>query len=176
MKAVLFLCSFLAWGITVAHAEADGQTSAPIYVVDMQRVLDDSIAGKAARNNMKDDAQKRDAKLKLTQNELAKLSADIEKQAGLLSEDALREKRQQLERKGRDFERDVQDQREEMARKNEEEVGKIVRDAQDALSKIAQELHVPFILERGDGFVVYADEKFDLTAKVIKYLDSKTLG
>ncbi|MBN8551234.1 MAG: OmpH family outer membrane protein [Deltaproteobacteria bacterium] len=151
-------------------------TKTPLYVVDMQRVLDDSIAGKAARNNMKDEVKKREGKLQVKRLELQKINADIEKQSALLSEDALRDKRAMLERKARDFERDVQEEREDLARKNEEEIGKIVRNAQEALAKIAADDKLPFVLERGDGFVVFANEQFDLTARVVKALDSKSLG
>jgi outer membrane protein len=147
-----------------------------IYVVDMQRVLDESIAGKAARNNMKDEVKKRESKLLVARNELAKLSADLEKQSALLSEEALREKREQLARRERDFERQVQDQREELARKNDEEISRVVRDAQAAIADLAKKQGLPFILERGDGFVIYVKDEYDITGQVISELDKKSLG
>jgi outer membrane protein len=177
MRALLLssiaCCLLLA---KAALAESGGVGSPPMYVVDMQRVMDESIAGKAARNNIKAEVQKREAKLLLSRNELAKMEADLEKQEGLLSEDALKDKRLALMKKGRDFEREVQDQREEIDRQNGEAIGKIVRDAQDILAKIAADDNLPFVLERGEGFVVYAKEEYDLTQRVIKSLDSKTLG
>lgn len=160
-------------GHSVVYAQS---LASPMYVVDMQRVLDESIAGKAARNNIKEEVKKREVQLQVSRAELGKLNEDIEKQSTLLSQDALRDKRAQLERKARDFERTVQEQREELGRKNDEEIGKIVRDAQEALSKIATQDKLSFVLERGEGFVVYANDQYDLTARVIKALDSKSLG
>ena len=172
-----FCLIVIAATVCAAPAFGEGQlTKEPFYVVDMQRVLDDSIVGKAARNNMKEEVKKREAKLNVTRAELTKMNEDIEKQSALLSQDALRDKRALLERKARDFERDVQEQREELGRKNEEEIGKIVGDAQAALAKIAADDKLPFVLERGDGFVVYSNDKYDLTSRVIKALDSKSLG
>ena len=157
-------------------AEDVGPGAPAMYVVDMQRVLDESIAGKAARNNIKEEMKRRESKLLIGRQELERLGAEIEKQAGLLSEDALKEKQVQLERKGRDFQREVQDQQEDLAKKNEEEIGKIVRQAQAIVKDLSSSKKLPFVLEKGDGFVVYVRDEYDLTPQVIKALDRKSLG
>lgn len=158
------------------HAESTGVSAPTMYVVDMQRVLDESIAGKAARNTVSEEIKKREAKLQLARNELQRLSQELEKQSALLSEEAAVAKREQLARKERDFQRDVQDHQEDLARKNDEEISKIVRQAQTVIKEISDKRKLPFVLERGDGFVVFVKDEYDLTADIIKALDSKTLG
>ncbi len=173
----LVIALFVVLGLSVpVHAEQAGTDAPAMYVVDMQRVLDESIAGKAARNNVKEEMKRREGKLAIVREELERMGAELDKQSALLSEDALKEKRDQLGRKERDFQRELQDQQEELAKKNEEEIGKIVRQAQAIIKEISESKKLPFVLEKGDGFVIYVRDEFDLTPQVVKALDSKSLG
>lgn len=146
------------------------------YVVDLQRILNDSIAGKAARNTLKAEAQKREGNLMVMSKELDSAREDIKKQASLLSADALEQKQQQLSRRERDFESQVMEQREALRKLNDEQIGKVIEESQLMVRKLAEKNHYNFVLVKNDSLVVYVSKDFDITDAVIKNLDSKTLG
>lgn len=150
--------------------------SPAFYVVDLQKVLNDSIAGKAARNTVKAEAQKREGKLMILSKELEAARDDIKKQASLLSAEAIEQKKQQLARKERDFELQVMEQREALRKLNDDQIGKVVSESELAVKKLAEKNNYNFVLVKDDGVVVYVSKDFDITESVIKSLDSKTLG
>jgi outer membrane protein len=157
-------------------AYAQQTANDPIFVVDMQRLLDESISGKAAQNSLKADAQKREGKLKLQRAEILRGQEELEKQSALLSPQAIEDKREQLIRKERELERSVGDERDGLARRSDEAIRKIVQDAESAVQAIAAKDKLRFVIVRDDSFVVYVDSKFDITDRVLKVLDAKAVG
>ncbi len=168
----LIVCTLCFSGVLSARAESSDE----IYVVDMQRVIGESIIGKAARNTLESEAKKRQAALSAKASELEKAKAEIGKQSALLSPSALEEKRTSLEKGTRDLERLVQDNRDALSRKNNAEIEKIVAQVDEILKELGAKGKYKFILEKDRRVVVYADPKFDLTEQVIKTLDSKKIG
>lgn len=168
------VCLCLAAFCSAAYAEQSATD--PIFVVDMQRLLDESISGKAAQNSLKADAQKREGKLKLQRAEIMRGQEELEKQSALLSSQALEEKREQLIRKERELERSVGDERDALARQSDEAIRKIVQEAEKAVQAIAAKEHLKFVIVRDESFVVYVDPKFDITDRVLKTLDAKAVG
>lgn len=147
-----------------------------VYVVDMQRVLNESILGKAARKNLEKDVQKTQGKLESLKQEIVQLRAALEKQAALLSKEALQDKSDALDRKQKELARLVQDQREEISRKNAAEMKKVVTEIDKVIAELAKEEKYRFVIERDERFVVYADNDLDLTDEVISILDDKKVG
>ena len=179
MKLPLFLCISLLSSVVLvvpgAVLSEAHKTLDSIYVVDIQRVIDESIIGKAARNNVEADIKKSSLKLEQQKVELDKLRTEIDKQSALLSPDALEGKRDLLSKKEKEFSRAYQDQREEVSKKNGAEIGKVIEQIDKVVKELAGKNNYDFILERDSRFVVYADSKLDLTADVIKILDSEKL-
>jgi outer membrane protein len=156
-------------------ALAETKPEGTIYFIDVQKVIDGSIVGKAARNNVEGEIKKSEARLMQVRQEVEKLKADLEKQASVLSKDALDEKREVLDKKGRDFQRAVQDQREELSRKNDVEMQKVLGEVQKVIAEMAAKEKYPLIIERDPRMVLYSAEKYDLTDQVIKALDTKKI-
>lgn len=169
-KGTLVLSQILAfWPLSPLRAEQ------VVYLVDVQRVINESIIGKASRNDFEAEVKKSEMKLAQQKGELDKLHGEVDKQASLLSSEALEEKREVLDRRGREFERSVQDQREELSRKNDAEMLHIMSQIQKVVQELAAQGNYPVIMERDPRVVVYADPRLDLTDQVIKQLDAKKL-
>jgi outer membrane protein len=156
--------------VPVCHAEVS------IGVVDMNRVLQESIIGKAARNSIEAEAKKSQAKLAGLKGEYDRARADLEKQSALLSGAALEERRESLVKRERELERAIQDAREELNRKNGAQMAKIMQQVDAVVKSIAQERKLAFVLERDVQGVVYADEELDITKFVVAELDEKKLS
>lgn len=158
-------------------ARADGHFDASgIYVVDVQRVINDSIIGKAARTNVETELKKREAQLGASRSEYERLKADVEKQKSVLSGAALDAKKELVRKKEIELTREVQDQRQELERKNEREISRVVDEVRQTIKDLADQKQYSFIVEKDVSLVVYADPRLDVTDQVIKMLDSKKLG
>jgi outer membrane protein len=148
----------------------------PVYVVDMQRVISESIMGKAAKADMEAELKKREGSLTKTQNDLKAMKADIDKQASVLSKDAMKAKQEALMAKDREFQRSFQENREALAKKNNEAIGAIIKDIDAIIKDLSKENSYKIVLEKDQRFVLYIDESYDLTDKVIKALNDKKLN
>src|SRR5690606_38583145 len=120
---------------TVGLSEEGGATKR-ISVIDVQRVIDESVIGKAARSNGEVEAKKREAELQASRAELLKLRDDLAKQASLLSPSAIEEKRELLRRKERELALAAQDGKEEVLRANGRELGKVVQEIRKVVNEI----------------------------------------
>lgn len=169
------VCS-LVLSLVLGVSSSQAQNAPHVYVVDMQRILDESIVGKAAQASLKADAEKREAKLGLMRKDVLKGREDLEKQSTLLSPQAVQEKREAQMKKERELERAIADEREALSMKSDEAIRKIVRDAQAQVQVVARQDNLPFVVVRDENFVVYVNSKFDITERVLKALDEKAVG
>jgi outer membrane protein len=172
MLAVVLVCGVLHSAVSQA---APLKLSDPVFVVDMQRVLEDSIAGKAARNDLEKEVAKLRNRMGQATNELKRLDDEMKRQASLLSEAALNEKREAIANKEREYSRVFNDQQEELKVSSQRKVGKIVEHAQTVITKLTEARGGALVVERGQGFVAYVDPKLDLTADVVKELNKESL-
>ena len=169
MKRLFFLMLLIC--PLVAAAE-----DAPIAVVDVGRVISESIMGKAARNNVEAEAKKREQPLEKLRLELKTESEGMAKQASVMSAEALQQKREKFLKKEADFKRKVQAEQDEVVKRNNEEMGKVVREIDALVAKFAEEGGYRYVLENDRQTVLYARPDLDLTSKVIEALDAQSLG
>ena len=175
MKKLIGLLAVLGSSLciqAIGHAESDDK----VYLVDMQKVINESIIGKAARNSLEAEAKKRQAALAGQKSDLEKIKIEIEKQSSVLSPNALEERRADLEKKAKAFERAVQDDREALSRQNGAEIEKIVKEINQVVQDLAGKDRYKFIIEKDARFVLYSDPHLDISEEVLKTLDSKKVG
>lgn len=178
MKSIAFLLvaglANLSW-CTLAMSETAATPDA-VYFINMQKVIDDSILGKAARSDVEAEAKKRQIALDVKKSELGKLKEDFEKQRALLSPSALSDRQQSIEKKERDLMHDFEDQKEALEKKNSHEMKKVVDQIDAAVKELAEKNNYRMVIERDPRMVLYADPKWDLTEEIVKHLNEKKLG
>jgi outer membrane protein len=156
-------------GSTQATALADDG----LAVVDIQKVVSESIIGKAAKNNLEGEVKKAKVKLANLQSDFEKSKADLEKQAGVLSDKALNDRREGLVKKQRDAQKVFQETQQNLAKKNDEEIQKVLEEIRAVVEDVADDRDLEFVLEKDRQSVVFAADRLDITAEVIKRLDKK---
>jgi outer membrane protein len=144
-----------------------------IGIVDVQRVVNESIIGKAARSNMDSQIQKAKVKLSNLQADFEKGKADLQKQSAVLSGAALEERREGLGKKQVEVQRAYQDMQEQLAKANEKEVRKVLDEVQKVVDEIADDRDYSFIFEKDRQAVIYANPQIDITQDVVKLLDKR---
>lgn len=152
---------------------AEGAASDPVYVIDMQRVINESAIGKAARTKIEEEIKKKQLVMEKSRIEFDKARQDLEKQASLLSPQALGDKQQALQKKQRDLERQYQDIKEEIARRNQESMIRVVNKIDEIVADLAAKNGYKFVLERDTGVVVFVNQKYDISEQVIKELNTR---
>ncbi len=165
---LLVLASF--WLVSSAAS-----ASPTIFVVDMNRVVNESAAGVAAKAEFEADVKKNRASIEKQQLELKQQLEAMKRQSAVLSGTALEAKQEELRKKELAFRRAVMDGQQDLARKNNIFVEKISNEASKVMNQLAKEKGYGFIIEKGRNFVVYADDSLDLTDQVIKLLNEKKL-
>lgn len=147
-----------------------------IALVDTQRILNDSIVGKAARSNLEGRIKKAQAKLTQMKSDFDKQRTELEKQASILSGSALESKKEALSKKQVELQRAYQDTQEQLAKGNEQELSKVVKEIRSVVDELAKERKFTFVFEKDRQTVLYASDRIDISAEVVKILDKKKVA
>jgi len=164
-----FTLASVVSGPVVSHAED------AIAIVDVQRVVNESIIGKAAKSNMETQIQKAKVKMSNLQADLEKGKVDLQKQAGILSGSALEDRKEALGKKQLEVQRAYSDIQEQLAKTNDKEIRKVVDEIQKVVDEIAEDKGYAFIFEKDRQAVIYANPSIDITQDVVKILDKRKI-
>ncbi len=177
LTGALFSASLLSMLFFTSTCFADDRFKVEqVLLVDMQKVLADSIVGKAAKSDLQSELRKAQGALQVKKIELDKLKSDFEKKRAVLSGSSLEQKREEIVKKERALAREFEDSKEEVTRKTSQQMDKIILQAQDAIKEVASDKGHVLVLEKSSRLVVSAKEGLDITAEIIKVMDEKRLG
>jgi outer membrane protein len=153
---------------TIAQAE-----DLKIGYVDLQKALNESEAGKKAKETFKAEVNRMEQSLERRKNEVEKLKDELEKKGLLLKE----EERDSLERdyrqKLRDFERQYKDSQQELQIKDRELTGRILEELRQVIQDMGEQGSYTLILEGNNTVVLYGSKAIDLTETVIKTYNAR---
>jgi outer membrane protein len=141
--------------------------------VDLQRALNDSEAGKSAKEKFKAEVDKAEQSLEKRKTEVEKLKDELEKKGLLLNVD----QRDALERDYRDklgeFERVYKNSQQELQIRDRQLTGRIIEDLREVVQQIGEQGSYTVILEGNNSVVLYGSKAIDLTDSVIKAYNQK---
>jgi len=142
--------------------------SIKIGYVDLQRALNESNAGKRAKEQFKGQVDKLQAQLKKQKDDIDGMKEQLEKKASVMKD----EERQNLEegyrKKLRDFERNYKDSQADLQRKDNELTGAILKELQEVIKGYGDREDYTMILESNSSAVLYGAKGSDLTDTVIE--------
>jgi outer membrane protein len=169
-RGILLLVTgfWMAWGCLAWGAE-------PIKLayVDIQKALNLSEAGKAAKKQMMLEVERMRKNFAGKQKELEKLKDDLEKRGSVLSEAARDEKARDYQAKVRDLQRMERDYQDELQRKDRELTESILKKLEVVVKKMGEEGKYTLILEKNQAVIIYIADVLDLTDELIKIFDQK---
>jgi outer membrane protein len=152
------------------------QTAAParVAVIDVQKVLTTSTAGKAAYDRLKKLQDDRMARAQKMQEDMNALNTDINTKKLSLSEEKLADLQKQftdkqvaLQRFGQDADKEITDARDKALQELEGKIKPVI----DSLGK---EMGLAAIFNKFESGLVYASEAIDITDTVIKRFNDAT--
>ena len=143
-----------------------------IGVVDLQKVMETSTEGKKAKGVFQKKVERIQGEMKGKQDELTTLKEELERQSGVLSENARQDKEKSYQYKLRDYQRLVKDSQEELQREDRELSEKILKDLQGLIEGYGKKEGFDLILEKTQSAVLYGSTKLDITDPIIQIYDS----
>ena len=158
------------WTMASAVSAADPMR---VGVMDQQRVIEKSKAGKRALEELKEYSLTRQKIINADDQELKELEQSI--QDGKLSETAKQEKQNQFQSKLEAYQRRLADFNREIQQKQREMVAEYMKKVQDAAQVVAQREGYIAVIDKGNEgvlkIVIYHQPGLDVTEQVVKEFD-----
>jgi outer membrane protein len=149
------------------------QNSAParMAVIDVQRVLQQSVAGKAAYERLKKMQDDRVGRAQKMQEEITAIENDVASKKLSLSEDKLTDMAKQASDKKIAMQRYAQDADREVSEARDKELAALEAKIKPVIDTIGKEMGLAAIFNKFESGLVYASEAIDITDSVIKRFD-----
>jgi outer membrane protein len=147
---------------------------ARVAVIDVQRVLTTSNAGKAAVERLKKMQEERIERAKGMEEELRKLDTDINAKKLSLSEDKLAEMNKQLSDRKIAMQRFAQDADREVSEARDRALLDLENKIKPVIDQIGKEMGLAAIFNKFESGLVYASDAIDITDTVIQRFNSAT--
>lgn len=170
MKRATFCVAVVLALIAVARP---GRAELKMGIVDLQRALNESVAGKKAKEQFKVEFDRMQNSLKSEKDRLDRLKDDLDKKSVVLKEDERKTMAEDFERKRRDLRRKLEDADAELRKKDSELTGDILKDLAVVIQQIGERDGYTVILENSSSSVLYGSKSIDLTDEVIKTYDTR---
>jgi outer membrane protein len=159
----------VAVAVTALAAPVFAQTTpARVAVIDVQKVLTQSTAGKASYERLKKLQEERVERAKTMDEELRKLDSDINAKKISLSEDKLTEMQKQLADKRISMQRYAQDADREIGEARDRELQALEAKIKPIIDAIGKEMGLAAIFNKFESGLVYASDAIDITDTVVK--------
>jgi outer membrane protein len=188
---MLFHRSFLsraavagALGLALAAAPAVAQQPAPaaaagsikIAVIDTEKILLSSQAGKKALADLKKLQEQKETELRGKAQELKDLQTKISEGRLSLAQDKLAELSKQYEEKEISVRRLQDDATRELNKKRDEMLAQIDSRVMPVINQVGKDLGYTLIFRKFESGLIYADEAVDITNTIIQRLDAAGQG
>ncbi|HEX4964671.1 MAG TPA: OmpH family outer membrane protein [Thermoanaerobaculia bacterium] len=154
-----------------AAAPATGGTL-KIAVIDTEKILLSSAAGKKAVADLKKIQEQREGELRTKAQELKDLQAKISDGRLSLAQDKLADLSKQLEEKDIAFRRAQDDATRELNKKRDDMLAQIDEKVMPVINQVGKELGYTLIFRKFESGLIYADEAIDITSTVVQRLDA----
>ncbi len=161
------LCTAIAMSMTLAVA-GFAQAEPKIAFVDLQRALNESEAGKAARERFVKEMETLQSNLRREKETLEKSREDFDKKAMLLREKERLNMEQDLEDKSLAFKRKYEDYQKQLKRQDNAFTGSILRDLEGVIREVGQQAGYTVVFEAQSSGLLYADPATDLTEEIVR--------
>jgi outer membrane protein len=164
MKKFLVSIAMVAMAAPTFAQNAPGR----VAVVDVQKVLTQSVAGKAAYEKLKKMQDERVAKAKAMDEEMKKLESDLTTKRISLAEDKLAEMQKQLADKKINMQRFAQDADREIGEARDRELQALQVKIEPVIDALGKEMGLALIFNKFESGLVYASDAVEITDTVIQ--------
>jgi outer membrane protein len=171
-----------AWGAAAVFAAAM-MTAGPVLaegpkiaVIDVNKILNESAAGKVAKKRIEDRYEELRKKIEEKQAEAKKIKDEIDKQKILLGKEKLKEKEDALNGKVAELRQMTQEAEKEMQTRQGEQTREVLNLIETHLEKFVAGEKIDIVLDRAQGGVVHFNPVLDITERVLEMVNKEKPG
>ena len=150
--------------IDFARGAVAGAAGMKVAVIDLDRTLQETPAGKRASTAFEKGRLAKQTELDKKQKELQRMGADLDKQKAVLKPDVEAAKRGELEKKFVELQELYVKLERELAGDRQKLITDILKKASPIIEEVAKAEGVTLVVDR--SAVIFADKSVDLTDKV----------
>jgi outer membrane protein len=151
---------------------AIGADAPKIAVVNLQTVLETSVAGKAAQNELKTQKDKLEADLRQKGNDLQELEKRLQREAMVMSKETREEKERELRIKASDLQAMQKKYRSDLQDLERRLMGQLQKDISELVGEIGKKEGYQLIVSNIG--VLYSLPAMDITSRLIQDLNAKS--
>jgi outer membrane protein len=155
----------LIFAVAVAARSAYAQAM-KIGYVDVQRAVQEVEEGKAARSRLQAELQQKRSDLDKKRADLEKMKTDYDKQAPVLSDDAKRQRQEQLQKAFVEAQSAAGQMQEELSGKEQEAMQSISKRLLQVVAEVSDRENFTFVLDK--AALLYAPAASDVTNEVVR--------
>jgi outer membrane protein len=162
---VIAVTALALGGCVEPGAKIDGK----IGVIDPQRILNDTNAGKKATDTLATFSKNRQALMELDQKELRRLEEDFVKQSSVLSPAAKRERQEQFQRRMQEYQQKVTELNQEVQEKQTDVLEEFRDKIEVVAAIVAKRLGLQVVVDKSKGGpIFYHEDSLDISGQVIE--------
>ena len=173
-KARIWLAA-AAVAVATAVGSAAFAEGLKVAVIDVNKVLNESEAGKDAKKKMESRYEELKKKIDVKQDEAKKTKEELDKQKILLGKEKLKEREDALKGKIDELRQLTQESEKEMQSRQGEMTREILKTIEGRLDKYIADEKFDLVLEKSAG-VIHASPSMDITAKVLELVNKEKTG
>lgn len=164
---------FTLFAILVAAPLFAQSAPSRIAVIDVQRVLAGSEAGKAAYEDLQNRQKQHVDRLKTQEDQIKRLEADFQQKRLSLSEDKVQELQQQISDRKISLQRSAQDAERELTAHRDRSLQALEKEIMPVINEIGKEMGFAVIFNKMESGLVYASDAVDVTDVVVKRVNER---
>jgi outer membrane protein len=144
-----------------------------IGVIDLQLVIANSKAGKAAKAAFESEFKQKQQIIESKSAQLDRMKNEFIQNGPVMNEATRKQKAQQIEQLDKELQRSRTDFRDELQKRDYELLEKILKDLDGILQSIGKSEGYTLIIEKTEGGIIYSKPSVDITQKVIQAYDAR---
>jgi outer membrane protein len=147
-----------------------------VAVVDVNKILNESEAGKAAKKKIEARYEELKKKVEEKQEEAKKLKDEIDKQKIILGKEKLKEKEDALNARIAELRQMTQDAEKEMQTRQGELTQDVLKTIKVQMDKVVAQEKIDLVLDQAQGGVVHFNPALDITSRVQELVNKEKAG
>lgn len=148
---------------------AAGGATLKVGVIEIQRVVAQSAAGKQAREKFQAQVKQTEAVMLKEKQTLERMKRDLDKQGLLLQEEERSRIEREFQTRTREYMRAMRDHQEDLKQRETEITARILGEVRGIIKSLGETEGFTLIMERSQ--MLYGGEALDVTDKVIELYD-----
>jgi len=162
----LTIAAVFVLGVSLSQAEQK------IAFFDLEKVLSTSQWGKSVQEKLKKEESQLRSQLQAKQEELSKMRDEIQSK-GKMTEEAKKQKIKEFEEKRQEGEKFLFESNKKLQDMSEQLMKPLIDKIIEIAKDVAKKEKYDMVIEARRGGIIYGDDKYDLTQKVIQELDKQ---